>query len=380
MNKNGKLLVIAGEVSGDLMGAGLISELKRRIPELEIYGIGGDKMTSAGMNIIYHINDLAFLGFAEVVKHLPFIRKVQKKILRFTESENISLAVLIDYPGFNLSIASKLHKSGVKIVYYVSPQLWAWGEGRIKKIKKFIDKMLVVFPFEEKLYKDNNIDVTFVGHPLPGRIKDYSFIDKRQFFEKFNIPEEKRILLILPGSREHEVEHILPVSINAAALIADEFNMQIIVAGSPNIDEKLYFKLSGHKNFRVVYNHNFELMKYADLGIIKSGTSTLEAGLIGLPMVIVYRTSTLTYLIGKSLVKLNNIGMVNIVLGKLAVPELIQAQLTVVNLYNKCREILSDEILKNNIKNDLRNLKEKLQGDNASGKAADIIAEMIYAF
>lgn len=319
MNKN--LMIIAGEVSGDLHGASLIEELMKLDGNLEIYGIGGDRMQTAGMNLIYHINRMAFLGFIEVVKHIPFIKKVQHDLISVIKEKQIKNVVLIDYPGFNLSIAKKLKAMDINIIYYISPQIWAWGAGRIKKIKKLVSKMLVVFPFEEEIYKNAGVDVEFVGHPLPERINNYNFIPKDEFYNKFNLNDEKGILLILPGSRTHEVEKIFPEVIKAAERTADKFNLQVVIACSPNIDEKVFLKLSGRKKYSVIKGYTYELLKYARLGIVKSGTSTLEAGLFGLPMVIVYKTSYLTYLIGKNLIKVDNIGMANIITGEKLVPD-----------------------------------------------------------
>jgi lipid-A-disaccharide synthase len=209
------LLIIAGEESGDLIGAALIRDLMKLKSELNIIGIGGDRMRNEGMNIIHHINEMAFLGFAEVVKHIPFIRKVQADLTNVVVNKNIKNAVLIDYPGFNLSIAKKLKKIGTRIIYYVSPQLWAWGSGRMNKIKHLVDKMLVVFPFEEQLYNENGVDVSFVGHPIIERIDDYKFLSREEMFNRFQLNFSKDILLLMPGSRNQEVKKILP----AAALV-----------------------------------------------------------------------------------------------------------------------------------------------------------------
>lgn len=370
-------MIIAGELSGDLHGAALITELKKLDADLEIYGIGGDMMKAAGMNIIYHINRMAFLGFVEVVKHLPFIKKVQRDLLSLVKDKNIKNVILVDYPGFNLSIAKKLKRLGVKIIYYISPQVWAWGTGRIKKIKALVNKMLVVFPFEEELYKKAGINAEFVGHPLPERIYKYNFLSREELFRKYNLDESKEILLILPGSRKHEVEKIFPVSIKAAERIAAEFNLQVVIACSSNIDENIFRRLSGFSNYKVVKDRTYDMMKFAKIGIVKSGTSTLEAGLIGMPMVIVYRTNYLTYLIGKSLVKLDNIGLVNIVLGETVVPELIQNAADSDSIYKECSNILSDSRLYNSIANKLGSLKEKLVTERASRKAAQAVYAII---
>ena len=374
-NLKHKLMIITGEVSGDLIGASLIRELKKLDADLTIYGIGGDKMREQGMNILYHINKMAFLGFTEVVMHLPFIKKVQADLLAVAKKEEIKNVVLIDYPGFNLNIAKKFKKNGMKIIYYISPQLWAWGSGRMRKIKRLINKMLVVFPFEEKLYKSNNVDVEFVGHPLIDRINEYQFLSKEELFSKFDLDGSKELLLLMPGSRKHEVEKLFPQIIKAARKLADEFNLQIVNACSSNIDENLFYELSHQSDFKVITGYTYELMKYAKFGIVKSGTSTLEAGYFGLPMIIVYKISGLTYLIVKKLIKVNKIGMVNILLDDNVVPELIQNDVSEENIYTSGKKILNDKELYNSVKVKLNKVKDKLGNEGASARAA----KQIYA-
>lgn len=370
-------MIITGEVSGDLIGGALVRELKSSKPDLIITGIGGEKMKSVGMDLLFHTNQMAFLGFVEVVKHLPFIREVQKKLIEVIKKENIRCVVLIDYPGFNLSIAKKLKPLGIKIIYYVSPQLWAWAKGRVKKVKQLVDKMLVVFPFEVDFYKKENVDVEYVGHPLVERISQYNFLSKEEFFTKFNLDKAKEILLVMPGSRKQEVKSIFPEIIRAANMLAAEYNLQVVVARSKNIDEKLLRHLSDSENFVSIDGYNYELMKYSRFGIIKSGTSTLEAGYFTLPMIVVYKTSSLTYLIGKQLIKLDRIGMVNILLDEMVVPELIQNDADAENIFNAASKILSDEKSYQAVKQKLGLVKDKLGGDGASKKAADKILEIL---
>lgn len=372
-----KLMIITGEVSGDLIGGALVKELKSLKPDLIITGIGGDKMQSAGMNLIYHTDQMAFLGFVEVVKHLPFIKEVQKKLIEVIKKENIGCVVLIDYPGFNLSIAKKMKPLGVKIIYYVSPQIWAWAKGRVKKVKRLVDKMLVVFPFEVDFYRKENIDVEYVGHPLVERINQYKFLSKDEFFTKFNLDKVKGILLVMPGSRRQEIKEIFPEIIKAANQLAAEYNLQVVVARSKNIDENMLRHLGDSENFLSIDGYNYELMKYSRFGIIKSGTSTLEAGYFALPMIVVYKTSSLTYLIGKQLVKLDKIGMVNIILDEMVVPELIQNEANSENILSVASKILSDRKTYQSVKQKLELVKEKLGDNGASKKAANKILEIL---
>ncbi len=374
-NLKHKLMIITGEVSGDLIGASLIRELNKLDAGLIIFGIGGDKMREQGMNILYHINKMAFLGFTEVVKHIPFIKKVQADLLSVAKKEEIKNVVLIDYPGFNLNIAKKFKKNGMKIIYYISPQLWAWGSGRMKKIKRLVNKMLVVFQFEEKLYKSNNVDVEFVGHPLIDRINEYQFLSKEELFSKFDLDGSKELLLLMPGSRKHEVEKLFPQIIKAAKKLADEFNLQIVIACSSNMDENLFYELGGQSDFKVITGFTYDLMEYSKFGIVKSGTSTLEAGYFALPMIIVYKISGLTYLIVKKLIKVNKIGMVNILLEDNVVPELIQNDVSEENIYASGKKILNDKEHYNSVKVKLNKVKDKLGNEGASARAA----KQIYA-
>lgn len=373
MTSNNNILIIAGEVSGDLIGASLLKELRAVQPNINIFGIGGDKMIEEGMNISFHINKLSFLGFVEVVKHLSFIKKVQREILKLVKMKNISTAVLIDYPGFNLSIAKKLKALGLKIIYYISPQIWAWGSSRIEKIRSTIDKMLVIFPFEETLYKNNNVPVEFVGHPMLERIAAHKYLSKTELIKKFKLDDQKEILLLMPGSRKHEVEKIFPAEIEAAAKLSDEFNLQVVVACAQNMNAEIFRNLSVLKNFTLVTENIFDFMNHSKFGIIKSGTATLEAGLHQLPMIIVYKTVWITYLIGKNLVKLESIGLVNILFGEKIIPELIQSEVNADTIYERSKTILTDKTLYQNIKDKLSGLRVKLGTEGASKRAAKII-------
>ena len=377
MESKNKLMIIAGEESGDLVGAALIKEMKRMNSDLTIYGIGGDSMKAESMNLLYHINRMAFLGFTEVVKHIPFIKKVQKELVSVSKEKEIKTAVLIDYPGFNLDVAEKFKKIGMKLIYYVSPQLWAWGSGRMNKIKRLVDKMIVVFPFEENLYRKNDVNVEFVGHPLIERIYNYNFLSKEELNNKFGLDSTKDILLLMPGSRKHEVAKIFPSMITAALNLAKKFNLQVVTACSSNIGENIFYELSGSKDFKVVKGFTYDLMKHAKFGIIKSGTSTLEAGYFALPMIIVYKTSFLTYRIMKNLIRLNKIGMANILLDEKVVPELIQHEASKEKIFEAGRKILGDENLYSSIKQKLSGIKNKLGEAGASARAAKIILALM---
>lgn len=370
-------MIIAGEVSGDMHGAALIHELKKLNPDLEICGIGGNSMKDEGAYLVYHLNRMAFLGFIEVVKHIPFVKQVQAELIDMVLGRKIDTVVLIDYPGFNLNIAEKLKSLNVKIIYYISPQIWAWGQNRVNKIKRLVDKMIVVFPFEKEIYEKAGVDVEYVGHPLMEIISEHKYWDKAELFNEYNLDEAKDILLLMPGSRKQEVEKIFPECIKAAEKIGNEFNLQVVVSASQNIGERFLFKLTKKRNFTVIKSHTHDLMKYSKFGIIKSGTSTLEAAVFQLPMVIVYKTSGLTYFIGKKLIKIKNIGMANIILNEQIVPELIQQNLASKMIYKESKGILSNPDRYNSIKQKLGLVKEKLGENGASKKAAQIIFNLM---
>jgi lipid-A-disaccharide synthase len=298
-------------------------------------------------------------------------------LIEFVKQNDIKNVVLIDYPGFNLSIAKKLQALNVKIIYYISPQIWAWGAGRINKIKKLVNKMLVVFPFESDMYARESIDVEFVGHPLIERINAYNFLSKAELYKKLNLEQEKEILLLLPGSRINEIEKIFVPAISAATRIAEKFNMQVVVACSENISEEQLDQLTTIRSFKTAKGFTYDLMKHAKFGIIKSGTSTLESGILSLPMVIVYKTSLITYLILKNMVKVNQIGMANIILGESVVPELIQGKVNEQDIYNEVSSILSDEKRYEEIKKKLGKIKTKLGSEGASKKAALSIMKLV---
>lgn len=372
-----KLLVVAGEVSGDLHGSALLEALHKNEPGLAFFGIGGDGMIKAGLNAAYHINNMAFLGIVEVIRHLPFIRKVQKDLLAIIDREEIKTAVLIDYPGFNLNLARKLHKRGIRVIYYISPQIWAWGSHRVKKIRKYVDTMLTVFPFEKEFYRKNGVDAEFVGHPLIERLERKEEMTDEMFYNMYPLKQEDSILLVLPGSRTHEVENIFPPAIEAAAELADKYGMQIVVAAASTISDEVFEPFKEKTDFFLYRGDTFEIMKRASFGLIKSGTSTIEATVSSLPMVILYKTNPLTYRIGKMLVNVKNLGMVNILAGKTIAPELIQGDLTAENIVGTVSGLLDNPGSIAGIKETLEQISGSLGKLRPSEEASRIILALL---
>lgn len=365
-----RVMLIAGEPSGDLHGAGLVRELKKKRPDLEVYGIGGDGMARAGIELVYHIRQLSFMGFAEVLKHLPTVRRVRQTLEDVIARRKPDVLILIDYPGFNLRFARRAKARGIRIFYYISPQVWAWGKRRVTQMKGLIDKMFVVFPFEVEIYRRAGIEVEFVGHPLLEAISDLRIADG--FRERFGISKEKKLLGLLPGSRVQEVEKILPTMALAAATLQREFHCEVAVGMAPNLREDLYHQIvSLHQGFHLVSGATYDLMRNADLAFVTSGTATLETACFGTPMIVVYRTSLATYLIGRALITLKTIGLVNIVAGRQIVPELIQGKMTPRNLVKEARRMLLDANVAQQMRTELLAVREKLGTAGASARVAD---------
>jgi lipid-A-disaccharide synthase len=370
-----RVMMIAGEASGDAHGSRVVSALKKKRPSVEVYGIGGDRMQKEGMKVLYHASALSFMGFVEVVRHLSFIREVEARLEQELIRHRPDVVVLIDYPGFNLRFARRAKRHGLKILYYISPQVWAWHKSRVKKMKHVVDAMKVVFPFEVGLYEKEGVDVEFVGHPLAESLG--STLSREEFCKGQGLDPTKKILALLPGSRKQELEMILPTMLNAAASLRARHDVQIAIGVASNlgVDELQRF-VSGLFPVKMVENKTYELMCHAEAAIVTSGTATLETGWFGTPLVVVYKTSPVSFFIGRLLVNVPNIGLVNIVAGKTIVPELLQNDLTVNNLVQTVGRMLSDDEYLDKVKAELSVIRQKLGGPGASARVADGIIQL----
>ncbi len=364
-----KILLVAGEVSADQHGAALIKELKKIDDRLQFFGIGGDALSAQGMDLVVHLDRMAFLGIGEVVGHLPYIRRVFRQLLERVRREKPQAAVLIDYPGFNLRLARSLKKMDIPVIYYISPQLWAWGKRRVKKIKRYVDKMLVLFPFEKDFYARHGIKAEYVGHPL---------VDLHAGYLPQHIKEidEKYVSLgLLPGSRLNEVRHLLLPMVQTARRLyhAGKIHHAEIVR-VPHIEIKEYRKfLSKRDGFISVVNRSLhEVLPAYDAAIVASGTATLETAYFAVPMLIVYYVNPLTFWLAKKLVKLKYIGLANIVAEERVAPELIQHDFQP----QTAAAIISDMLVpKTNraIRSRMEGVRKKLGQPGASARAAQII-------
>ncbi|MBS1662995.1 MAG: lipid-A-disaccharide synthase [Bacteroidetes bacterium] len=384
-----KYYIIAGEASGDLHGSNLIKQLKKQDPSTEVRCWGGDLMQQAGAELVKHYKDLAFMGFAEVVMNL---RTIFRNI-DFCKSDILAYQpdalILIDYPGFNMRIAKWARQQALstaqaaatplKIIYYISPQVWAWKENRVKQIRANVDKMLVILPFEKEFYRKWNYEVEYVGHPLVEVVDD--FRASAQSAPPASLPQaltgDSPIIALLPGSRKQEILKKLPIMLEASRFFP---NHQFVVAQAPGQDESFYKDLlAPYPNVSAVRNQTYALLLRSEAACVTSGTATLETALFGVPEVVCYKGSSISYQIAKRLIKVKYISLVNLIMDKLVVHELIQDDLTPQNLRRELEDLLSNPTRRSQLRVDYLNLKELLsQGGHASANAAESILRFLH--
>ncbi len=364
-----KIYIIAGEASGDLHGSNLMEELFHQSPDVHIRFWGGDRMEKVGGQSAKHIRELAFMGFWEVITNLRTIaanfRFCKQDILRFQPD----VLVLIDYPGFNLRMAEWAKKNGIKVCFYVSPQVWAWKENRVKKIKASVDEMYVVLPFEEEYYKKHNFKVHYLGHPLLDEVEKFKkmALTKEAFFEKNDLID-KPIIALLPGSRKQEISVKLPLMLEAA-LPFDSY--QMVIAGAPAIEEDYYTQfIPKNSAVNIVYGQTYNLLNQSTAGLITSGTATLETALLEVPQVVCYKGNPISYWIAKRLIKIRFISLVNLIMDEEVVCELIQGECNVKRMREELKEILPNGNKKNTITLKYKKLIEVLGSGGASRKVA----------
>jgi len=365
--------IIAGEASGDLHGSNLIKELRKLDNDASVRCWGGDKMQQAGATLVKHYRDLAFMGFIEVLKNLRTIFRNIDFCKADITSHRPDVLILIDYPGFNLRIAKWAKQQGIRIIYYISPQVWAWKENRVKGIKENVDKMLVILPFEKDFYKKWHYEVEYVGHPLVEVIDDWLVnADQNKPFTSSNNQPATHIIALLPGSRQQEILKKLPVMLE----VAKHFPAyQFVVAKAPGLEESFYNELlAPYTNVSWVVNKTYELLYRSKAALVTSGTATLETALFAVPEVICYKGSAISYQIAKRLIKIKYIGLVNLIMDKEVVKELIQDELTVKNLITELDQLLGNKEKQQQLATDYTALKNLLsQGGHASANAAKSI-------
>lgn len=372
-----QVMVVAGEASGDMHGAALVHEMLKKNPGLVFFGIGGDRMRAEGVELVRHAKEMAFLGFFEVLKHYPFIRKVFRQMNGLLDSRKPGLVILIDYPGFNLRFAREVKKRGIPVFYYISPQVWAWGKGRVKKMAEWIDRIAVIFPFEEAIYRRAGVRVQYVGHPLKDSVK--SAQSRKDFLTDLGFNPDHPVLGLLPGSRKQEIKKLLPEMIRACQIIRREIpDLQAAVGMSPTLSRFDYEPfVTDFKSIRLVEGKTYEVMGHSDAVLVASGTATLETALLGTPMVILYKMAPLSYLLGRMLVRVEHIGLVNIVAGRRIVPELIQRDANAGKIAAEVLPFLLDKEKNQAVRRELKTVSKRLGKGGASARTAEWVLDMM---
>jgi lipid-A-disaccharide synthase len=370
-------LLVAGEPSGDMYGADVALALQSRFPGCRIFGLGGEKMRRAGVQLEGDIRHTAAMGPLAALTQLGALYRIFRKLSDRVEASPPDAAILIDFPDFNLRLAKRIKAMNVPIVYYVSPQVWAWREGRIRHIRAVVDKMLVIFPFEEDIYKKAGVDVEFVGHPLIETVRATK--TKEEFCRAYSLNPNKPILAILPGSRRKEIRHILPTLCEAVDRIqAYKPDTQFVLPKAESIDQTLIQAIVGSRPITIVSNDTYNAVRYARAAVVASGTATLETALLGTPEVIVYRLSPIeAWFLGKFFLKVRLFGIVNIILGEEVVPELFQDKFTPELVSQAAMKLMDDVWLQSKIRGNYESLRRRLTGGKVATRVANAVAQVV---
>ena len=374
------LMIVAGERSGDIYGAELALALRERLPSAELFGCGGEAMRLAGVDTVVDAHRLTMIGITEVIGGLPRAYRAFHTLLAEVDQRRPQLAVLIDFPDFNLRLAKQLKKRGIRVIYFVSPQVWAWRKGRLRQLKARIDKMLCILDFENAIYRQAGIPVQYVGHPLVDLVQPR--LTRQQFFSEIGLEPATVTVALLPGSRAKEVSHILPTMLEAAHRLSLTRKAQFVVAVAPTLDtgwmeEALLEPYAGRMTVRTATHATYDALQHCEVAIVASGTATLEAALCERPMVAVYRVSPLTWLLGSLLVHVPFYSMVNILAGRPLVPELIQSEFTAAKVAGRVEYLLDHPQAREEMAQELRALKGRLGPGGAVGRAADAVVDRI---
>ena len=367
------IFISVGEASGDIHGANLIKRFNAINSGLQFTGMGGRLMLEAGQEQFYTVKEMAILGIWEVIKHLPFIKRVFKEFTALFARGQIDAVILVDYPGFNLRLAKIAKKYDIPVFYYICPQMWAWGRKRIFKIKKYVDHSFVIFDFEKDFFQKYGVPATYIGHPIIEAINALNPANDQ-------IEKKNKLLALLPGSREHEIESLLPTMFSVGEAVEQKFpDWQYVIARAMEMDEKTYTSVcEGLKLEKLVTNRFYDILKSADAAIVASGTAALETAIFGVPHIITYRVNPLTWFIGKALVKLPFIGMANILSGKEIIPEFLQSDMQPEKIESALIPLLEmGSVERDKQIAEMREVTDKLNGSNASEIAVLKILEIL---
>ena len=367
-----KYYIIAGEASGDLHASNLMKEIKNKDHEADFRFLGGDLMLKQGGTLVNHFKETAHMGLIDVIMHLRAILKNIKLIKDDIKKAKPDVVILVDYPGFNLRIAEFAHNEGFKVYYYISPKVWAWKQSRVEKIKKYIDKLFIIFPFEKEFYKKHNYEVEYVGNPILDAI-DSEKKDISEFTKKYKL-NDKKIIALLPGSRKQEIKHNFPLMLKAAEKFPD---YQFLVAAAPSLEKDIFLKYIKNIDIKLIYNDTYELLKHSEAAIVTSGTATLESAVLDVPELVCYKGDYISYQIARRLIKVDYISLVNLVMQKEIIKEFIQYDMTVENICNEMELLLHNDVYRKNMLNNFEELRIKLGGKGASERAAEIIVNSL---
>lgn len=372
-----KIMISVGEASGDLHGGRVALALRQLQPDIILLGMGGQAMRSAGVDIVYDIADLGVMGIVEVIKNLRRLFALRERLVEIMVREQPDALVVIDYPGFNMKLAQKAKQLGIPIISYISPSAWAWGKGRAKETAAIVDRVAAIFPFEAKVYEEAGAKVTFVGHPLLDIVK--ASIEKKSAYELFGANPAQPVVMLMPGSRVQEIDHLFPDMLGAAQLIVKQFpECQFYLPLASTISRERIDQMVSKQaiNLTITQEKTYDLMNISNLAIATSGTATLEASLMKVPTVIVYRANPLTYWLGKWLVNIPNFGLPNIVAGRQVVPELLQYAVTAERIAAESLAILENPARQQQIQLDLAEVRHKLGEQGAVRNVAQVILDV----
>ena len=376
-----RILISAGEASGEFYGAELMKALRRQVSqrpantEIEFFGVGGEQMRAAGCDLLADAREIAEVGIVEVVKHIPTIYRRFREVVREAERRRPDAAVLIDFPDFNLRLAREMHQRGVPVIYYVSPQLWAWKQGRVERVRKYVRQILVIFPFEEKFYREHGIQAEFVGHPLADL--PLPSITRDEFAAQHKLDASREWVALLPGSRRAEVARIVPTLLEAAQLLGPDYVYVVPVASTLDTHWVSSF-LRNYSGPPVIFTSDARAtLMHARVAAVASGTSTLEAALIGTPFTMVYRVAPLTWTLGRRLVKVDRFAMVNLIAERDVVPELVQDNFTAQQVCAELHRILPDGKARTSMRADFREVRQRLQTGDHHGNASERAARAV---
>jgi len=371
------VLIVAGEDSGDLHGAGLVREFKKRQPSFSFFGIGGRHLAAQGVRLIYTVRDIALVGFFEILGQLPRVWRILHRIRKETSEQRPAAAVLIDSPDFNLRLARLLKKMGIPVLYYVSPTVWAWRRKRLRLIKKHVDKMLLIFPFEEEIYSQAGIPAVYIGHPFQERIR--LSLEKEAFFSQHRLDSRSRWVALLPGSRKSELRNHMPTLIQAAGKLHEAFGVRFLLCLAENLDQEDISPFLPHSAgyVHLLKENRYEAMAYSELVLASCGSANLEAALLNTPVVAFYRIFPLTYALGKGLVRIPHYSIVNILAGEKIIPELIQQAFTTENLFQEAAKIMESPAVQRAMKARLAGMSSLLGKRKASSNAARELERLV---